>query len=309
MFKNILHISIRLTAALIALPVLFSVLAPWLALADSFAHFRFHTTLAMALVTLLLLILRDFKTALLGTAVSLIGLAGLSAAFPPATPTAEPDTQTHITLLQLNLSFRNRSPEAVATLIRTEAPDVVTLQEVTQQSGRVITLLDKEYPYRIHCPFATVGGVAVLSRLALAHGEASGCSRGYGLAWLRVTIAGRALSVASLHLHWPYPYGQAAQVEHLRQDLQAIPGPVLLAGDFNAAPWSNTVNRVATATHTHVIGGLRFSFKLKPYRWAPSLGLPIDQVLIPAQLQTLAIKLGPGPGSDHGSIIAKLALQ
>ena len=120
---------------------------------------------------------------------------------------------------------------------------------------------------------------------------------------------GRPVSVASVHLHWPYPFSQASQIDRLEVRLRDIPRPVLVAGDFNAAPWSHAVSRIADATDTAVAGGLRFTFFIAPIRWAPSIAMPIDHILLPGGFSPAAIRVGPGPGSDHRSVVARLALR
>jgi len=307
--RKFLKRAVSILAALAAVGLIFSFLASWLPLADSVAHFRFHLLVGLTLAAALLTVARDWRQAGLAWAVSLAGFISLAPAFP-AWGTAEAGgAGPSLTVVQLNLSFRNRTPDAVADFIRGEAADIVTLQEVTGKTVRVIELLGKDYPYRIRCPFSShVGGVAVLSRLRKAPGPSQGCVEGKGLAWLRVMAGGRPVSVASMHLHWPYPFGQAPQIDRLEGRLRDIPRPVLVAGDFNAAPWSHAVSRIADATDTTVAGGLRFTFFMGTGRWAPSIAMPIDHILLPAGFSPAAIRAGPGPGSDHRSVVARLAL-
>lgn len=295
-------------AVLIGFPLVAGFLAAWLPLADSFAHFRFHLTVAMALAALLLLVFREWRAAGIAGAVTIAGFAGLWPALPFWGVAHGSVPAPSITLVQLNLSFRNRTPEAVADFIRSEDADVVTLQEVTRDTGRVMDLLEKEYPNRIRCPYATVGGVAVISRLPKAPGKSEGCVELGGLAWLRVIAGGRPLSVASVHLNWPYPFHQGPQVDRLTGRLQSMPRPIVIAGDFNAAPWSHAVARMAEASDTEVAGGLRLTFPLRPLPWVPAIDMPIDQILLPAGIVPAAVTVGPGPGSDHRSVVARLVL-
>ncbi|UCH75641.1 MAG: endonuclease/exonuclease/phosphatase family protein [Rhodospirillales bacterium] len=283
--------------------------APLLPLGDSFAHFRLHLTATMLLMAILLLILRHWKTAGAAGMISLVGLIGLNPAYSAPVPIASAAPAAPITLVQLNLSFRNRTPEAVADFVRAEGADIVTLQEVTSQTARVITLLEKEYPHRVLCPFARVGGVAVISRLPTGAEPSRGCIGGQGLAWLRVVAAGREISVGSVHLHWPYPFDQSRQIDRLEDRVRSIPRPLVLAGDFNAAPWSHAVGRMAEASGTEVAGGLRFTFDLRPISWAPAIPLPIDHVLLPAGVSPVGLGVGPKAGSDHRSVVARLLVS
>lgn len=295
-------------AALLALALAVGFLAPWLPAADAFADFRFHLAVGLALAAVVLLAMRDWRAAGVAGVVAVAGIVGLGPAFPPWAPANGDAPGSRITLVQLNLSFRNRTPEAVADFIRGEGADIVTLQEVTGSTARVIDLLAKDYPNQVRCAYASVGGVAVVSRLPKAPGPARGCVERDGLAWLRVLVGGRPLSVASVHLNWPYPFGQALQVDRLTGPLAGMPRPIVLGGDFNAAPWSHAVARVADASDTQVAGGLRLTFPLRPFPWLPAIDLPIDQVLLPAGIVPASVTVGPGPGSDHRSVVAHLVL-
>jgi endonuclease/exonuclease/phosphatase (EEP) superfamily protein YafD len=305
--RKIFRTVVAIAAAFTGFFILFSVLAPWYPMADSVAHFRFHLTAVMLLTTILLMVVREWRPAGLAVAVSVAGVAGMAPAFPDRGGTEGSDVQA-ITIVQLNLSFRNTTPDAVADFIRSEQADIVTLQEVTAKTGRVIDILAEDYPFRVLCSAGRVGGQAILSRLPRAPGQSDGCIKGEGMAWMRVMAGGQQVSVASLHLHWPYPFGQERQIGRLEGHLKDLPRPVLLAGDFNAAPWSHAVDRIAQATDTAVAGGLRFSFDIRFNSWAPPIAMPIDHILLPEDLTPLNVRVGPGPGSDHLSVIAKISL-
>ena len=111
---------------------------------------------------------------------------------------------------------------------------------------------------------------------------AEGCVEGEGLAWVRIEFGGKPVTIAGLHLDWPYPYDQPTQIDALEPQLKALPRPIIVGGDFNAAPWSHAVARIAQETGTSVVGGLRMSWRVLP-KWAASVPmLPLDQILLPA---------------------------
>jgi endonuclease/exonuclease/phosphatase (EEP) superfamily protein YafD len=300
--------AVAIAAAFTGFFILFSFLSPWYPIADSVAHFRFHLTALMLLTTVLLMVVRAWRTVGLAAVVSLAGIAGMAPAFPVRGDAGADGNAPAITIVQLNLSFRNATPAAVADFIRGEQADIVTLQEVTAKTRRVIDILAEDYPFRVLCSAGRVGGQAILSRLPKASGASDGCVKGQSMAWMRVMAGGQPVSVVSLHLHWPYPFSQGRQIGRLEGHLKALPRPVLLAGDFNAAPWSNAVDRIAQATDTAVAGGLRFSFDIRVNHWVPPIAMPIDHILLPEDMTPLDVRLGPGPGSDHLSIIAKVSL-
>lgn len=311
--RKFTRFAVAFASGLIGVLLLFGYLGPWLPLADSVAHFRLHLVVAAAIAMVALAVAHAWATARFLGAASVAGVVGLISAFPEFGATATWNRTPPVTLVQLNLYFENPTPDAVAQLLRTRRPDIIALQEVTQRNFPAVAAVARDYPSRIFCRFAGIGAVAVLSRLPEApsssQAPSKGCVEREGLAWLRVMVNGRPVSVASMHLHWPYPYGQAEQIDRLEKHLKVIPRPVMVAGDMNAAGWSHTVDRIEQATDTTVAAGLRFTLHKRPFSWAPSwlsVGLPIDHLLLPEGLEARTITLDDPVGSDHLPIVAKL---
>lgn len=274
------------------------------AVADSVAQFRLHLSFVLAVFFAVSLLLRRWKLSLL-TGLSLVaGISMLSPAFPslPATPIAG---TASLRIVQFNTLFDNQSPALIESIVRSAEADVVTLQEVSNKTAVILDDLSAEYPFQIRCRFTGLGGVAVMARYPVS---SKGCVEGEGLAWLLLDLDGRKITVASLHLHWPWPYRQPGQIKRLEPALLALPRPVVLAGDFNAVTWSNAVARVETATGSKVIGGLRLSLMLTGMGTNGIPFLPIDQILMPADWSYRSVRLGPPAGSDHLPVIAKLII-
>lgn len=213
-----------------------------------------------------------------------------------------------IVLYQQNLLF-SRSPSRDAgwlEMVARAAPDVVTLQEVSARNQMLLRALAETHPHQHYCDFAAIGGVAVLSRYPAIDGTRL-CAARDGLAAMQVETGQGAVWLVSVHLHWPFPYGQPAQVDRLIPVLEALQGPVILGGDFNAVSWSQTMRRMADA-----IGGARVPHGEASFR-LPLIGMPvtIDHVLsnLEGQFQGLG-QAGlsmPKAGSDHHGILAFLS--
>ncbi len=281
--------------------VIAGLLAPYSQLADSFGHFRLHFSVMLLCSILVLLSLGCWRSSALLFCIALAGLASID--FTANARNA--DNASQFTVLQLNLLFNNKSPDEVISFIKKSNADVIMLQEVSRKNMRIVEAISVNYPNKTICPFAGVGAVAVLSRLPATDNNSSGCKARQGLGWIRVIVNGKAISFASIHLHWPYPFGQHRQITALQKTLQKIPRPVILAGDFNAAPWSHSVQRIAQATDTQVVGGVRFTLALRLSGiWFPSY-LPIDHILLPKELSLKTINVGPSVGSDHSAVITR----
>lgn len=276
----------------------FSFLAPWLPVADAVGHFRHMLVVAMIGAACLFALWRR-RVAVMVAALAL----AIIAATPEWRPPGRDDSMApDLTVMQHNLLFNNRSVDQIAAQILTAAPDVVMLQEVSTRNHRILDRLAARYPARIVCRFNSVMSVAILSSRPFE--ARPDCETGRGMVSARIAVHGVAVSLVSVHLHWPWPYGQTAHVSRLLDDLAALPQPVIVAGDFNAAASSHTVRRIARATGTRVIAGLRQTIHISRYR----LPLPIDHILLPEGAVLSEVAVGGKAGSDHNAVIARFAL-
>ena len=200
-----------------------------------------------------------------------------------------------------NLRWDNAELDTVAAAIRDSGADVATLQEVSSRTMPLLDLLKSEFPYQAFCEFSSgVGGVAIISRIPI-WGE-PGCARGLGLVWAELRPSGaRSFQIASLHLSWPWPHRQAVHLDRLEPVLAGIGGPLVIAGDFNMAPWGHAVDRVAAASGTRLVRGVRLTLD-KPEFWP---GLPIDHVLVDDRA-VAAVEILDKYGSDHHALLARV---
>ena len=300
--------SIVVSTWLISLMLLFSFLSPVMAIADSVSHFRIHLIILLLVLVFLMAILGYRKHSAAGITVVVLGIISISPYIMTNKLHAEEIVYKELKLMQFNLLFMNRKLNTVAKLARDRDVDVITLQEVNKRTIRLLKILKKDYPYQVWCSFQSVGGVAVLSRLPLVKGKAKGCMSNKGTAWLRIKLGKQAVTITSLHLHWPYPFSQYDQVSRLEREFSNVLQPIIVAGDFNATPWSHAVDRLAKVTQTEVTQGLRFSFYLNMSGIIFPVGLPIDHVLLPNNFKVKNIELGPKAGSDHSSVFASIAV-
>lgn len=262
---------------------------------DSVSVMRLHVLISLCVVTILLLLAQKWRSGLVFAG---LVTAGVIAMIPYI---LMDDTKGGLKLLQSNLLFRNDA-SALVSYVQDAQPDILTLQEVTDQSLANLDRIRADYPHQVYCTFASVGGVAILTKFPPLE-AGSGCREGDGLVWTRVMTPNGAVTIASIHLFWPYPHHQAEQIERLLPYLEGMPRPVLIGGDFNNVAWSHNIHRIERATGTRAISGIRLSFDV--YKgWGR---FPIDHVLVPDGKGSA--RLGANLGSDHKSIIAALDLR
>ncbi|KIT17783.1 endonuclease/exonuclease/phosphatase family protein [Jannaschia aquimarina] len=205
---------------------------------------------------------------------------------------------TDLRLYTKNLLRSNDRLDVVADDIREAAPDVVMLQEVSDDTRPILDMLKTDYPHQHHCPYVDWGGIALLSRTAF-EGEPH-CSAERGVAVAPVAPKGTRLWAGSVHLPMPWPMKRPDNRETVLDVLEALEGPVVLAGDFNQMPWSARVREVGE------VHGLSLAGPVMPTHRLWGVPIPIDLVLAPRGGR---IERRGKLSSDHAGLVADVALQ
>jgi endonuclease/exonuclease/phosphatase (EEP) superfamily protein YafD len=186
------------------------------------------------------------------------------------------------------------------------------LLEVIPSWQDAIRRLRSRYPHRT--PDRWWGGTStvVWSRHPLRPGPGE-LRRRAGGSVLDVTleIEGRPLRLLALHAPRPRTAASLRRRNAIFRDLarwtreRAV--PTVLAGDFNATPWTPALHRLVEGA-----GLLRSG---PPWGWYASwpaalgnFGIPIDQLLHGEGVTVEAFDLLAIPGSDHRALAVRLAL-
>jgi endonuclease/exonuclease/phosphatase (EEP) superfamily protein YafD len=274
---------------------------------DSVAQFRAHLAAIAAVAGLLALLSRPAQLRAVGLVALLAGGGGIASVAPFLVPGGARTANAAPTfaLLQMNLRFDADIDPAVA-LVRALQPDVVTVQEAT---ARMLPAFATLAGYEV----STCGSPARLfSSLILSRhpfvGEAS-CGSGRVMA-RGVELGGRAVTVVSEHLVWPWPFGQARDIASRAPLLAGLTRPVLVAGDFNAAPWSVAVRAYAAASGTAPVSGIGATWlhRALPQALTPFAGLPLDNVLVSSDVAVVEARRLPSTRSDHRPVLLRFTL-
>lgn len=299
----------------VSVPLVLGFFNAWHPAFDSMAHFRWHLAVAMAAGAVMLLFspfrMPALAALLLGGASitttlensPIPGLGRVHAAFA-----AKDDGLAVYRLLQLNLRYNNQDFGGVLSLIGRTQPDVVTLEEVSAPWRERLEPLLATYPHQVVCPESRAFGVAILSRRPFVQGGKSVCLERMAIA--TVDFGGSAADVVALHLDWPWPFGQRRHIASLGDQLSDLSETALVAGDFNATPWSKAVALVAEITGTLRIptAGATWLHRRLP-EWLYFAGLPIDHVLAKGGVLVHASRTLEPVGSDHLPILVEFSLR
>lgn len=266
--------------------------------------------LALALAGAGLLALAGARRTALLALVLALATAGAGAARHAAQSAPLAAGPADLTLLWFNVLGHNPTPPGrLVAALAGSAADVVILGEAAPLRGHLAALAEA-FPYQAGCrPEARRCDMLVLSRRPLAGLEVLriGRAREERMARTALTLPGRApLTLLAIHMVKPWFFGFAEKDDWFAATtLRESSGPVVMAGDFNAAPWSRRMQALVRCC------GVRFP-RRPPATWpaaAGPFGVPIDHMLTAggARLVSLA-PWGEGLGSNHRGLLAGIAL-
>ncbi|MGI9033526.1 MAG: endonuclease/exonuclease/phosphatase family protein [Acidimicrobiales bacterium] len=234
---------------------------------------------------------------------------------PRPVPADDSDGTARLRLYSHNVLFTNTHADRVAAEIVTADPDVVVLQEVSPPivaALRSAGILDR-YPHQWLDPRTNGLGTAILSRDPLEDARQWWCA-GQLMAQATVVVDGHRVTLYDVHTRAPTGFGDparwATQLGALAEMVAAEPGPLVVAGDFNATSGHRAFRDLLSAglADAHVAGGrwwaATWPCDLRPL---PSFAR-LDHILVSPHLDVLGVWEGRGAGSDHRPVIVDLAL-
>ncbi|WP_417309613.1 endonuclease/exonuclease/phosphatase family protein [Devosia sp.] len=205
------------------------------------------------------------------------------------------------------LTSNTRNAAAIAAYIRQSGADLVLLLEATPMRDELEGLADL-YPHVAGCSGLHSCGTVLLSKTRLERETLRALSPLYEerLLVTATTIAGQRINIVGAHLSKPYFDTIAdGEANNLANAIARLEGPLVLAGDFNAAAWSDNIARLLR--RTELIPGPSY-----PGTWPVELGplaLPIDNIFTRPPLLIQQYRAIDDPlGSNHRGLIADIVL-
>ncbi|NJN19395.1 MAG: endonuclease/exonuclease/phosphatase family protein [Oscillochloris sp.] len=219
-----------------------------------------------------------------------------------ARATAQPDAGgQEVRLLVYNIYHQNPDPAQIVAEVQHHNPDIVFLMEYSDAIQQQIEGAFSDYPYRLIRPSRMTMGLALFSRYPF---EATTIHRAEAtripVFEVDIRLNNRIVSFVGGHPWPPQPRWGAlhrSQVAAISTVAEQAGRPLIVAGDFNAAPWTHSMRGLAERSQVrHIRGPLDLT---KTWLIAPPFGLPLDHVLISDEWQVQAYTYGNPSGSDH----------
>ncbi len=278
--------------------------------ADALSHFRLHFSLVLLVFIPLLTILKHKKLAFI--AVGIVVLNTATAFTYPGQPVEAITSTKPVKLMTLNLLRSAMNEEKVLRLIARERPDIILLQEIHGNKVGLLSRLKNLYPWQQHCAFRRSCGVAILSRHPWQQAYSGNKGPDHlAIAWARFDQGLANLRIASVHIRWPFFSDQKSQLNTAYRETALSDQPLIIAGDFNATPWSWTMKSFAYENKLRLAGPLRPTWPVFMRSNKCSLCIPqfaIDHMFVSEKIRVLSKRTGPDVGSDHLPVIIEIAL-
>lgn len=217
---------------------------------------------------------------------------------------------THFRLLSFNIYNRNeQNGQRIANYIAASGADVAVIMEAGPIEQFLPDLADV-YPHRVGCGARTpTCDLLILSKQPMLSVDVDTLGPISPDRYMSVVTeqGGKRVTLIAAHLVKPYFDGYGwLEVRRLGRKIEDMVGPVVLAGDFNAATWSTTmellIERTGLETGPWPIG-----------TWPAALGhfgLPIDHVLARGGAHVRSKDaLADDFGSNHRGLFSTIALQ
>jgi endonuclease/exonuclease/phosphatase (EEP) superfamily protein YafD len=290
-------------AVIVGLSVLAGLLSggewPWVVV----TYLRWPQVVLIVLATVVLAILRWWRSAIASAAVAAALIASVVVPLTALRTIGAPSGET-LRIAVFNTGAGPGDVAAVATAIRAAEPDVAVLLESEDIAADLDERLDDLS--RLSTP---VDGPETSAPIVLARRdwpvdiEPLGDARPATI--VSVEIGGRPVDIVAAHPFPPISRSWARSHERsislLLANVLPRPDPYVLACDCNTTPWTPSMRRLSNV-------GLRQPTVAATFG-APVIGMPLDHVLLSRDVGAVSRELGPFAGSDHRLIVTEIALQ
>lgn len=276
-------------------------------------HFRLQYAIGSLACLISLAVFRRWKLSLLLLACGVFNFVQIVPYYFAAPHKIDNTNTRELRLMTANVAMRNENYAAFYKSVEASAPDILVLQEITEEWNQAIQPLRAVYPYSEILPKQGGAGLAIFSRYPLDSVKVLFAESSMHPALLAVAnLDGTPLTVLLMHPLTPMrPDKFANRNEQLKAAAAVMKStlePKLLVGDLNTTMWSPYYSDLVenSGLHDARIGrGLYPTFESDLPLF---LGIPIDHLLTGETIQVENFEFGIPTGSDHRPLVIDLKI-
>lgn len=223
---------------------------------------------------------------------------------------------SQIRIITANVLMTNGNSQSLVDSIDKYQPDIVLTMETNQWWQDALIPLEESYPYTVACPLENLYGMHLYSKFPLSDIEVSFLVEP-DIPSIHALISlpgGAQVRAHFLHPAPPSPVANSSSSERdaeliaVAHSIQHCEQPVLIAGDFNDVPWSETVQlfrRVSKLLDPRVGRGPKCSFHADYWflRW------PLDYIFLSHHFTVSLFERLKIEGSDHYALLTEVSLE
>jgi endonuclease/exonuclease/phosphatase (EEP) superfamily protein YafD len=220
---------------------------------------------------------------------------------------AAPDEMKPLKFMSFNAFAHNHDITRMVTEIQETNADVVSFVEFGADKMPVLEALQTLYPFQMDCNHQTLCDHAIISKLPLQDSASQNEWEWAGPTYLRASLGSDYGNVTIYAVHtsrFPHARFQFRQIQAFIAMLENNPGRVIVAGDFNATPFSRVTQTLSDSLDLTRLTNLP--------TWPATYSFPqlaIDHMFVSKDIVALdQERLGHYAGSDHFPISITLAL-
>lgn len=236
----------------------------------------------------------------------------LIAPYLPTSTSDSADKITPISIVSLNVHTKNQNKKVVVDYLRKQRPDLIVVMEIDIDWAMALKELDDLYPHRLINPRPDNFGIGLLSMWPLSRPRVIDFADN-DLPSIVATVQHDSNQFQFVATH-PLPPIGSVRANERDQQLRKVADfarqsaiPCIVAGDFNATPWSAAFHEFASRSELKdsALGrGVQASWNARAW----FMRIPIDHIFVPRETVILHRAIGPDVGSDHFPVEATIMI-
>jgi endonuclease/exonuclease/phosphatase (EEP) superfamily protein YafD len=281
------------------------------------SHFAFILSLISAIYFLFYLYFRNKLFIILSIFACVLTAYPWLSLLNPIGTSNQREASDDISIMQLNIYYKNNDVYKFENYLKEIGfPEILVIQEATQEIVDKLESLKTEYPYTFEAPERGAYGMVLFSKIPIVKIQRISFDKTVNKYTLvEFETLQRKIPFALIELHASSPSGDD-QMNERKQELEEIATIIaqlpnehkILIGDLNTTPYSPYFHKLRKNSGLkNAMQGLRIQGTW-PSNFPFFLRIPLDHLLVSNKICVIKQAICPDLGSDHMPILSHIRL-